>query len=294
MRRLPVAPETSSGTPPFSPSPRLAEQGPGLTACIITRNEEDRIASCLASVDWCDEILVVDAHSTDRTREVAKACGARVIERDWPGHVAQKEYAVREAMNDWVLCVDADERVSKELAEEIADLHDAGFPSHAGWRMPRLSSYLGVWIRYGTWYPNRQLRLFDRRRGRWTGANPHDRVELVGTVGELKAELNHHPYRDLDDHLDTINRYTTTMARELHAHGRRPRFGDLSFRPAWRFTRFYLLERGFLLGWRGLLMATLAAHYVALKYTKLWLLWRHDAREPELEGTAENDTEGRA
>jgi len=193
-----------------------------------------------------------------------------------------------------VLCIDADERVSRELAREIACLRDAGFPSRAGWRMPRLSSYLGVWIRHGTWYPNRQLRLFDRRRGRWTGADPHDRVELAGSLGDLTAPLHHHPYRDLDDHLDTINRYTTTMARELHARGRRPRPGDLAFRPAWRFARFYLLERGFLLGWRGLLMATLAAHYVALKYAKLWLLWREDVCEPASDGTTRRDGEGRA
>jgi len=271
-----TAGRSSFPSPEPLPGTHSQEQKPSLTACIIARDEADRIASCLASLDWCDEIIVVDSHSTDRTREIAEAYGARVIERDWPGHVAQKEFAIRQAKNDWVLCVDADERVPKELAGEIAALRRAGFPDHAGWRMPRLSSYLGIWVRYGNWYPNRQLRLFDRRRGRWAGANPHDRVELSGLPGELKSPLHHHPYRDLDDHLDTINRYTTTMARELHASGRRPRLGDLAFRPAWRFVRFYLLERGFLMGWRGLLMAILAAHYVGLKYMKLWLIWRDE------------------
>lgn len=281
-----MATDTSGAAPSVSGPKGSAEKRPGLSACVIARNEADRIEGCLASLDWCDEIVVIDSHSTDRTREVAEACGARVVERDWPGHVAQKEFAIREAKNDWVLCVDADERVSEDLAWEIAALRAADFPNFAGWRMPRLSSYLGAWIRHGTWYPNRQLRLFDRRRGRWSGTNPHDRVELSGPAGELKAPLHHHPYRDLDDHLDTINRYTTTMARELHARGRRPRIADLAFRPAWRFVRFYLLERGFLMGWRGLLMATLAAHYVGLKYTKLWLLHREEplATEPGVPG----------
>ncbi len=286
-----MAPEPGGDAPDLPGSLGSSEPRPGLTACIITHNEADRIERCLESVDWCDEILVVDAHSTDDTRKVAEECGARVVERDWPGYMAQKEYAVREAKNDWVLCVDADERVSKALAREISALRDAGFPNRSGWRMPRLSSYLGVWIRYGTWYPNRQLRLFDRRRGCWTGANLHERVLLRDAAGDLAEPLHHHPYRDLDDHLDTINRYTTAMARDLHSSGRRPRISDLAFRPAWRFARFYLFERGFLLGWRGFLMATLAAHYVALKYTKLWLLWRDESRGPERGGVERGDPE---
>lgn len=245
-----------------------------LSACIVACDEEDRIGSCLESLVFCDEILVVDSHSTDRTRDVAKAHGARVVERDWPGHVAQKEFAVREAAHDWVLCVDADERVSVELRREIEALRDDGFPGCAGWRMPRLSAYLGRWIRHGSWYPDRQLRLFDRRRGRWTGRDPHDRVALDGTLGTLRGELLHHPYRDLADHLATIDRYTTIAAGLLYEEGRRARLPDLVLRPAWRFLRFYLLEAGFLEGWRGLLMAALAAHYARLKWTKLWLLDR--------------------
>jgi glycosyltransferase involved in cell wall biosynthesis len=254
-------------------------KGAQLSACIIARDEEDRIEPCLASLAWCDEILVVDAHSTDRTREISAAHGARVIERDWPGHVVQKEFAIRQAHHDWVLCVDADERVSADLRTEIETLREAGFPGHAGWRMPRLSSYLGRWIRHGSWYPNRQLRLFDRRRGRWTGRDPHDRVEIDGPLGTLRGELLHHPYRDFADHLDTIDRYTSIAAQRLHEEGRRARWVDIALRPPWRFLRFYLLEAGFLEGWRGLVMAYLAAHYVRLRYLKLWLL----ERDSELE-----------
>jgi glycosyltransferase involved in cell wall biosynthesis len=243
----------------------------GLSACVIAKDEADRIGACLDSLAFCDEILVVDSHSSDATREIAAARGARVIERDWPGHVAQKEFAIRAARHDWVLCVDADERISPELAPEIRRLREAGFPGPPGWRLPRLSWYLGRPIRHGTWYPDPQLRLFDRRRGRWAGRDPHDRVELDGEPGRLRGHLLHHPYRSLEDHLATIDRYTTTMANGLAEQGRRARLVDLALRPPARFLRSYLLQAGFLDGWRGLLLASLAAHYVRLKYAKLWL-----------------------
>ncbi|MEW6073116.1 MAG: glycosyltransferase family 2 protein [Planctomycetota bacterium] len=249
-----------------------------LSACIIAMDEEDRIADCLRSVAFCDEVVVVDSHSRDRTREVASSLGARVIERDWPGHVAQKEFAIRAAAHDWVLCVDADERVSPALREEIVALRDAGFPGRPGWRFPRLSNYLGTWVRHGTWYPDRQLRLFDRRRGRWGGHDPHDRVELDGAPGRLAGDLLHVPYRSREEHLRTIERYTTTMAAGMFARGKRARPWNLVVNPAVRFLRFYVLKRGFLLGGRGLELAVLAARYVRLKYAKLRALQRTEAR----------------
>ena len=237
-------------------------------------NEEDRIGACLASLDFCDEIVVVDSHSTDATREVAAAAGARVIERDWPGHVAQKEFAIRAARHEWVLCVDADERVSPALRAEMLALRDAGFPVHAGWRFPRLSSYLGEPVRYGTWYPDRQLRLFDRRRGRWSGHDPHDRVELEGSIGRLEGDLLHDPYRDLSEHVRTIDTYTTLSAQGMHERGRRASLLDVAFRPVLRFVGFYVFGRGFLHGWRGLVLSALHAHNGFLKYAKLLILNR--------------------
>ena len=242
-----------------------------ISACIVARDEEDRLPACLDSLGFCDEILVVDSHSRDRTREIAAAHGARVLERDWPGHVAQKEFAIREAKHDWVLCVDADERISPELAAEIARLRADGFDGCAGYVVPRRSRYLGRWIRHGTWYPDWKLRLFDRRRGRWGGRDPHDRVELEGATRRLAGELLHDPYRTFAEHLATIDRYTTTMADQLHADGKRARIVDLLLRPPLRFLGFYVLRLGFLDGWRGLLLAVLAAHYVRLRYWKLWL-----------------------
>ena len=242
---------------------------PCLSACIIAMNEADRIGDCLASIEFCDEIVVVDSHSSDETRQIAERASARVIERDWPGHVAQKEFAIRAASHDWVLCLDADERVSETLRREITRLRDDGFRGRAGWRMPRLSSFFGRRMRRGGWYPDLQLRLFDRRAGRWAGEDPHDRVELDGEVETLRGDLLHHPYRSLSDHLGTIDRYTTTMADGMRARGKRARPIDLIVHPAWRFFRFYVLKLGCLEGWRGLLQASLAAHYVRMKYAKL-------------------------
>jgi len=252
-----------------------------LSCCIIAMDEEDRLEDCLASVAFCDEVVLVDSHSKDRTRELARARGAQVIERDWPGHVAQKEFAIRAATHEWVLCVDADERVSDELRAEIEALRARGFPRHAGWRFPRLPNYLGTWVRHGTWYPDLQLRLFDRRRARWGGHDPHDRVELEpgATSGVLHGDLLHYPYRSFADHLATIDQYTSLMARGMLARGRKVGLSELFLRPWVRFARFFFLKRGFLLGWKGLVLALLAAHYVRLKYMKLLVLERGEALE---------------
>ena len=240
-----------------------------LSACIITFNEEDRIEDCLRALDFCDERLVVDSHSTDRTRELAAAHGARVIERAWPGHVNQKEFTIRAAQNEWVLCIDADERVTPELKAEIIALRDGGFAERAGWSFPRKTFYLGAFIEHGLWYPDRQLRLFDRRRGKWAGHDPHDKVELEGTPGKLRGDLLHYSYRDFDDHLRTIDKYRTIMADGMFTRGRRANALDLVTHSAARFARSYFLKLGFLDGWRGLLVACTAAYYAHLKYAKL-------------------------
>jgi glycosyltransferase involved in cell wall biosynthesis len=250
----------------------MSSNRPKLSACIIAMNEEDRLPDCIRSVSFCDEVVVVDSHSSDRTREIAQAMGARVIERDWPGHVAQKEFAIRAASHDWVYCIDADERVSQPLRREIEALRDAGFPTHAGWRSPRLSSFLGRWMRLGGWYPNWQLRLFDRRRGCWGGNNPHDHVLLKGTAGRLRGDLLHHPYRSFAEQLATIDKYTTIMAQGMHARGKRVGTVQLVCSPLAYFLRFYFVRLGFLAGWRGFLQACLAAHYGRMKYAKLLVL----------------------
>ena len=247
---------------------------PRVSILLPVRDAAPTLGPCLDSLDWCDELVVVDSHSTDQTRELAAARGARVIERDWPGHVAQKEFAVRAAHHDWVFCIDADERVSPELRAAIEAARRGGFAGAAGYEVSRVSDYLGRWIRHGTWYPDWKLRLFDRRRGGWGGRDPHDRVSVEGDVRRLAGELRHEPYRSFDDHLRTIDRYTTIMADAMRAAGKRARLSDVILRPPARFFVFYLWRRGFLDGWRGLLLAYLAAHYVRLKYAKLWVATR--------------------
>ncbi len=271
---------------PISETPERAR----VSACIITLNEADRIGDCIRTVQWCDEILVVDAHSADRTREIAAQLGARVIERDWPGYAAQRQFTTSAAQHEWVFWIDADERVSPALREELIALRDAGFRGSAGWRAPRMSCYLGGWIRHGTWYPDLCLRLFDRRRGRWVSKHAyplHEHVELNGACGRLRHDLLHYPYRDFAEHLRGIDRYTTIMAEGMHERGRRARLTDVVCRPWFRFVRSYILKAGFLDGWRGLLLAYLAAHYVRMKYAKLLVMQRADmdARHERRDGS---------
>ena len=240
-----------------------------ISACIIAFNEADRIVACIESLTFCEEIVVVDSHSTDATRELATQMGARVIERDWPGYTEQKQFAVQSAQNDWVLCIDADERVSKELAAEITGLAESGFVGDCvGYHFPRLTRWEGRWIRGGTWYPDSQLRLFNRQHGGWKGGQVHEKVCLDGPVAQLSGDLFHESYRDLDEHLRTIAKYTRLGAGNLATSGRRATYMDLWLRPLTRFLRFFVIGRGFLMGWRGLSLAILGAYYVHLKYLR--------------------------
>jgi glycosyltransferase involved in cell wall biosynthesis len=244
----------------------------GLSACIITYNEAERIEDCIRSLGACDEVLVVDSHSTDATRERARALGARVIERDWPGYRSQKEFAVRSAAHDWVLCVDADERLSPELRGEVERLREAGFPGHAGWSVPRLTDYLGRFLRHGNAYPDRLVRLFDRRHGRWVGHEIHENTHVEGRVGRLRGHLLHYSYRSLSDHQQRMQRYAQLMAQALFDSGRRGCLSCVLINPAWRFLRGYVFRLGFLDGWRGLVFALVEANYVRQKYLQLFVL----------------------
>jgi glycosyltransferase involved in cell wall biosynthesis len=248
---------------------------PPVSVCIITRDEEVNLPDCLASVKWADEILVVDSRSADRTREIASAAGARVLERDFPGHIEQKNFAVEQARNDWVLCLDADERLSPSLAASVqAALADT--KGCDGFECARLTFHCGHPIRHGGWYPDRKLRLFDRRKGKWGGRNPHDHVEVHGRVGTLDGDLLHYSYRSMSDHLRQIDFFTTISATEKHARGERASLASLALRPAWKFVRMYFLKAGFLDGVQGFVVAAMGAHYVFLKYAKLRELERAD------------------
>ena len=249
---------------------------PRLSACVIAFNEEKAIGDCLDSLAFCDEVVVVDSHSKDRTREIAAAKGARVIERDWAGHIGQKNFAVEQARHDWVLCVDADERVTPELRELIERAFAQGEPAARAFEVNRRTIYLGKWIRHGGWYPDRKVRVFDRRVARWGGVNPHDHVQVDAglAVTRLSGDLEHHSYDDIADHLKTMDFFSTISAREKLSRGQGWLELQLLFGPPVKFFKMFVLKGGFLDGWRGLIVATLGAFFVFLKYAKLWELVR--------------------
>jgi glycosyltransferase involved in cell wall biosynthesis len=254
---------------------------PKLSACIITLNEADRIEACLQALDFCDEVIVVDAHSTDATRTIATRLGARVIERDWPGYRSQKQFATDAASHDWVLSVDADERVTPALRAEIIALRSRGFADARGWSIARLTEYFGRFLRHGNAWPERQIRLYDRRAAHWVGYEVHEKIAVDGAVGTLQAPLEHFAYRSLDDHLAKLDRYARLMALQMHAAGRRAGLLQVLLNPAWRLLRGLFIKGGVLDGWRGWLFHIAEAGYVRRKYLRLWALTRGAASAKE-------------
>ena len=242
---------------------------PRLTVTVITLNEARHIGDCLASVAWADERIVVDSGSTDGTPDLARRQGARVIVRGWPGYAAQKNFAATEARHDWILSIDADERVTPELAAEI-QTRLATDPAEAGFRLPRLTHYLGRWIRVTDWYPDYQLRLYDRRRARWAPRRVHESVTADGPVGRLTHDLRHFAYRDVSHHITTIDRYTTLAAEQMLADGRQVSAFDILVHPPAAFLRNYILKRGWMAGAPGLIISALNSYYVLVKLTKAW------------------------
>lgn len=260
---------------------------PKLSVTVITRDEAANLARALESVAWADEIVVIDSESTDATVDIARRFTSRVLVRQWPGYVEQKNRAAAEASHDWILSLDADERVTPALAAELQALLRSE-PAAPGYRVPRVTFHLGRWIRSTDWYPDRQLRLYDRRRARWTGAHVHESVQADGPVVDLTSELEHYAYRDLSHHLQTMDRYTTLAARQMREAGRTAGWFDLALHPPAAFLRNYVLRGGFRDGVAGLIISTLNATYVALKFAKLWELCSHSTSTPRAPGAADN------
>lgn len=247
-----------------------------ITGCVISFNEADRIEACLESMAFCDELLVVDSGSTDATRGLAAACGARVLERAWTGYRSQKQFAIDSATHEWILFLDADERITPELAREIVALRDAGTP-HAAFRLPFRSIYLGQALRFGEAARESHVRLFDRRRCRFGGYEIHESVQVTGSTGRLAGRVLHDSFRSLEHQLDKTARYARLMGAALHAAGKRASWMRLLFNPPLRFLRGYLLRLGLLDGWRGLAVALIDANYVRQKYLHQLVLERRAA-----------------
>lgn len=241
---------------------------PALSVTVITKDESRNLAAALDSVSWADEIVVVDSGSADDTAAIARRSSSTVVVREFSGYGEQKNYAASIARHDWILSIDADERVTPALAEEIRALLRTAPAAH-GYRMPRVTFHLGRWIRSTDWYPDYQLRLYDRRTGRWSDRLVHESVRLDGKPGVLSGELQHFPYRDVAEHLATIDRYTTLAAEQMRRDGDRAGLIWLLAHPPLAFLRNYVLRRGFVQGGAGLRISALNAYYVYLKLAKL-------------------------
>ena len=245
-----------------------------LTVAVITWNEEARLRRCLESVAWADEIVVVDAESSDKTVAIARDFTDCVFIRPWDGFARQKNWALERASSDWILSLDADEEVSVELREAIRQVL-ASSTGPDGYAVPRRNVFWGRWVRHGRLYPDWQVRLFRRGAGRFVDRDVHESVEVVGRVARLDGALVHESYRDVADFLERTNRYTTLAAEEWVRSGRPIGASDLIVRPLGRFISMYVVHAGFLDGWRGFLLATLYAYYVFVRSAKVWESVRH-------------------
>ena len=252
-----------------------------ISVAIITLNEERNIADAIASVEWADEIVVVDSGSEDRTREIAESLGARVIVNQWPGFSDQKQFATDAASNDWILSLDADERVSVELRDELLTIA-ADKSTPAGYRIPRLSYDMGRPIRHGGWYPDLQLRFFDRRMARWNGAVIHESLKMNNGAepGRLKGELIHYSVRDTAEHERMIaERYAPLGARKMFEEGKRTSPAKAVFSSWLAFVRAFVLRLGFLDGFPGFCIAYFAAHHAMMKHLHLLELQKEPRSE---------------
>jgi glycosyltransferase involved in cell wall biosynthesis len=238
-----------------------------ISAAIIAKDEERNIARAIESLRCCDEIVVIDSGSVDRTVEIAEKHGARVVEMGWKGYAAQKNAAVEACTHDWVLALDADEALSEALEAEVWQVKKNG-PQYDGYTMPRLAQYCGRWILHSGWYPDRKVRLFDRRKAKWVGEYVHESVRVEGRVGHLQSNILHFTCDSLSEHLRSLDRYTTLAAQEVVARNKHVTTRHLLVDPLWTFFSTYVLKRGFLDGPEGLAIAHMAAIYTFLKYAK--------------------------
>ena len=244
---------------------------PRLSVVVVTLDEEERIRPCLESVAWADELIVVDAESHDKTAAVAGELTEHVFVRPWPGYAAQKNFGIEQAHGEWILSLDADEVVSAELRAEIEAVVAGGGAGPDGYSVPRRNIFWDRWIRHGGLYPDWQLRLFRRERGRFVARAVHESVVVDGAVGRLRGHLEHRSYRDVADFLERTDRYTTLAAEDWLAEGRGVQpFRDLVVRPLGRFFGMYVWRGGFLDGWRGFLLAVLYGYYVFMRSAKIW------------------------
>lgn len=247
---------------------------PALSAVIITLNEEKNIARCIESVmDVADEVLVVDSFSTDRTEEICRSMGARFIPNKWEGYSQQKNFANSMARHDHILSIDADEALSEGLKASILELKENW--TRDAYSMNRLTNYCGRWIRHGSWYPDRKLRLFDRTKGLWAGTI-HESFALKegARTGFVAGDLLHYSYYNISDHFRQANHFTDITAQEAYLEGKKAGIFMVLFSPCVKFIRDYVFLAGFMDGYYGFIVCRISAQATFMKYTKLRQLYR--------------------
>lgn len=247
-----------------------------LSIVIVARNEARNVAECVASALFADEVLVLDSRSTDDTVALARAAGARVIETDWPGYGPQVARGFAEAGGDWVLSLDADERITPALQRQVLAAIRSG--KHDGWRLPRLSEFCGRFIHHGGWRPDYTLRLGRRAKSGFTPHFLHAHMTVDGSIGELTEPLVHYSYPDIEDVLEKLDRYSTGHAKDMLARGKRASIPKAFVHGVFAFLRTYLLRGGFLDGQNGLMLAIYNAEYTYYKYVKLFFLQQPPTR----------------
>lgn len=255
---------------------------PTVACVVITKNEEANIQDCLKSVQWVDERIVVDAESRDRTVELARDCGAKVSVRPWPGFGLQKNFGMAQVSSDWILILDADERVTEELRGEVRTCIERwrlGDP--VAYRIPRKNIFYGAWVRGGGVYPDYQVRLFRRGIARYNDVAVHENLLVDGEIGTLVGHLEHYTERRIQDHFKKFGLYTTLAAQEKAKRVRTVRWIDLVFRPLVILVKTYVLKQGFRDGVRGLIVCVFASMYTFVKYAKLWDATRQAAAQPD-------------
>ena len=251
-----------------------------ISVCLITYNEEKNLPECLDSVNWADEVVIVDSFSTDNTLEIAGQYGSRVIQQPLGSFAEQKNTAVRNASNEWVLCLDADERVSPQLAQEIKEEFSTGPIEWDGYYINRHTFYLGRWINHGGWYPSYKLILFKKDKGAWGSIDLHTRVFLEGHTRQLKGDLWHFTYRNISHQLRTVDNFSRIVAQQWQREGKRLKGWSLAIRPLTKFIETYVYKRGYKDGIPGLIIAITSSFYVFLKYAKYWEMLNIDEDSP--------------